>query len=562
MTSPPATLNRACADGVSRLRDLRARSVPVGFLVLAASVMVSQVGWDTAALAQFPIRQIPARHPQAATAPAAAPSTASGAAPDWASGATSIFPFTSPYQPAGVAQGQTATGSSLAAWVHQPHPAVARIVVPERHGVSLGSGTLVDVRGEFGLVVTNWHVIRDAAGPIQVEFPSGFQTTGEVVKWDKDWDLAALSIRRPPVAPVPISPQPPRPGQWLAIAGYGSGSWRMVSGACTQYLAPGAEFPYELVELAAEARQGDSGGPIFNERGELAGVLFGSGPGYTSGSYGGRVLQFLASVVPGGLPGGDAMPPSGTMPSQLAGAPTVGFSPLASMGRLHAGGPPYGNQVAAGAVPDGVITPPPQATALHTPPLTSSTMAPGLAGEGLSSDTAASVPVSPPPASEASPLTPVQPFAARPRPANPALPAASALSAPSVALDPLGVADGRSAWDGLRPVAEMEDEDPRVAVVPGRTRGAGPVREAAPAAGDEPGPASLHAELPPRREPPAAAHGRPVTSTEELFMVVWRWLAGDTLYDQAKTVLAIVGLVTLAALLLRQPARQGPYDAE
>jgi hypothetical protein len=72
----------------------------------------------------------------------------------------------------------------------------------------------------------------------------------------------------------------------------------------------------------------------------------------------------------------------------------------------------------------------------------------------------------------------------------------------------------------------------------------------------------LHAELPPRREPTAAAHGRPVTSTEELFMVVWRWLAGDTLYDQAKTVLAIVGLVTLAALLLRQPARQGPYDAE
>ena len=85
----------------------------------------------------------------------------------------------------------------------------------------------------------------------------------------------------------------------------------MTSGRCTQYLAPGVDFPHEMVELAAEARQGDSGGPIFNQRGELAGVLFGSGPGYTSGSYGGRVLKFLATVVPGSAPGNDGLPAAG-----------------------------------------------------------------------------------------------------------------------------------------------------------------------------------------------------------------------------------------------------------
>lgn len=44
------------------------------------------------------------------------------------------------------------------------------------------------------------------------------------------------------------------------------------------------------------AREGDSGGPIFNERGELAGVLFGSGGGTTAGSYAGRVREFLKSA--------------------------------------------------------------------------------------------------------------------------------------------------------------------------------------------------------------------------------------------------------------------------
>jgi hypothetical protein len=166
-------------------------------------------------------------------------------------------------------------------------------------------------------VISNWHVVRDASGPITVEFPDGFKSPAEVVKTDKDWDLAALSIYRPRIAPVPITANAPQPGDPLTIAGYGSGDWRMTSGRCTQYLAPGVEFPYEMVELSAEARQGDSGGPILNDRGELAGVLFGSGPGYTSGSYGGRVLKFLATVVPGGAPGNDGLP-NNSLPSDRA----------------------------------------------------------------------------------------------------------------------------------------------------------------------------------------------------------------------------------------------------
>jgi hypothetical protein len=185
-----------------------------------------------------------------------------------------------------------------AAHAIEPHPAVARIIVPERGATSYGSGTLIDVREHYGLVVTNWHVIRDATGPPEVLFPNGFRCAARPLKLDSNWDLAALVIWRPPIEPVSISRHPPRPGDPLVICGYGQGEYRAAAGRCTQYFAPRVDYPHELLELDVEARQGDSGGPIFNAQGELAGVLFGAGRGTTMGSYGGRVHSFLASLAP------------------------------------------------------------------------------------------------------------------------------------------------------------------------------------------------------------------------------------------------------------------------
>jgi hypothetical protein len=176
----------------------------------------------------------------------------------------------------------------------RPHPAVVRVSVVEREGMSLGSGALVAADQRLGLVVTCWHVVQDAAGPIVVSFPDGFRSAATVVRTDREWDLAALAIHRPPAQPIAISAQAPRPDEILVLAGYGgNGDYRAMAGRCTQYLAPEKSWPMELVELDAPARQGDSGGPIFNSRGELAGVLSGSGFGQTCGSYCGRVRWFL-----------------------------------------------------------------------------------------------------------------------------------------------------------------------------------------------------------------------------------------------------------------------------
>jgi len=205
-----------------------------------------------------------------------------------------------------------------------PHPAVVRVIVPERGATSYGSGTLVDVRGEHGLVLTNWHVVSDGISPPTVLFADGFRSPARVIKVDRDWDLAALVIWRPNVDPVPVATEPPRPGEVLAIAGYGQGPYRLASGRCTNYLAPNTRLPREMVELAAAARQGDSGGPIFNRRGELAGVLWGEGNGYTTGSYCGRVRRFLSAVVPNGELPTDGAPLVAVPPRAVARRGTAG----------------------------------------------------------------------------------------------------------------------------------------------------------------------------------------------------------------------------------------------
>jgi hypothetical protein len=192
------------------------------------------------------------------------------------------------------------------------HPAVVRVVAPGKGSVSFGSGTLVDAKGDYGLVITNYHVISESTGNISVIFPDGFYSLAKVRKVDRDWDLAALVIKRPNVQPVPLAAAAPRPGEPLTIAGYGSGNYRAVAGPCTQYVAPDYRMPFEMVELAASARQGDSGGPILNNRGELAGVLFGEGGGRTAGSYCGRVKWFLASLTDRPNPPPSISPPPST----------------------------------------------------------------------------------------------------------------------------------------------------------------------------------------------------------------------------------------------------------
>lgn len=175
-------------------------------------------------------------------------------------------------------------------------PVVARIRTASGPSTCYGSGVLVAASGTHGIVLTNWHVVRTHRTSISVTFPDGSTSPGRVLASDDAWDLAALLVKKPQAAPVLIAAAAPKLGDRLTIAGYGQGEYLEQSGAVTDYLSPTSSHERQFVELKASARQGDSGGPIFNERGELAGVLFGERDGRTIGTCSTRLRAFLSTV--------------------------------------------------------------------------------------------------------------------------------------------------------------------------------------------------------------------------------------------------------------------------
>lgn len=170
----------------------------------------------------------------------------------------------------------------------------------DRTGQQFGSGTYVGDLGEYGIVLTNWHVVNDADGLVHVHFPSGFGSYGAVIAVDDVWDLAAIAISKPRkgVPKLPIARSVPKPGEPLWIVGYGAGAYRMAGGRCLRYLAPQETLEAGLIDLSVNAREGDSGGPILNEDGQVAGVLFGSDYRNTVGSNCVKVQEFLDKALP------------------------------------------------------------------------------------------------------------------------------------------------------------------------------------------------------------------------------------------------------------------------
>lgn len=391
------------------------------------------------------------------------------------------------------------------------HPAIARIIVPEKDGVSYGSGSLVDVRDDYGLVVTNWHVVRDASGVISVLFPDGFSSKADVVKVDKDWDLAALSIRKPPAGPLPMTAEPPQPGQRLIIAGYGSGDFRAAAGKCLGYNSPAQGMEAELVEVDAEARHGDSGGPILNERGEIAGVLFGTN-GSTHGSHGGRVIRFLTSVLPGGTFTKTAPLPANLIPT----------SPLASLRNTE-------NPIASAAPPDSAfaITEPEssrQLSAMALHPSREIAEPPGLMPARPKSSAA----------EFEQPLVPI--------------PGKREESAPE------------SNSTAISPEAAVPDENPEE-----RVASTGRLGTTLTPTAESSGSSSYSAQespVPSRKGARAKSNSADESSALQLLAQAWKKLGGESVWDQAKAVLALVGLLALFVQFWRMGSQTEPAMQE
>jgi serine protease Do len=146
-------------------------------------------------------------------------------------------------------------------------------VVGLRHGQGQGSGVVLS---PDGYALTNSHVAR-AQGPLRVRLPGGEETTAELVGADDRTDLAVVraaarglsALSLPDVGRL-------RVGELVVAIGNPFGFERSVSLGVVSALfrdLPTRDGVLEgLIQTDASVNPGNSGGPLLDARGEVAGI--------------------------------------------------------------------------------------------------------------------------------------------------------------------------------------------------------------------------------------------------------------------------------------------------
>jgi thiol-disulfide isomerase/thioredoxin len=169
---------------------------------------------------------------------------------------------------------------------------------------AIGSGALVRWNGRV-VVLTARHVV-EAATPIVVELSTGKRYDARVLGIDAVWDCAVLVLSAPPegVSPAEVElghSAMQQIGNRLESCGYGpDGRLACNSGLFLGYqrCSQRPHGPDDWMVLSGHARQGDSGGPVFNERGRLVGVLWGTDGKQVIAVQAGRLHVLLDAAVP------------------------------------------------------------------------------------------------------------------------------------------------------------------------------------------------------------------------------------------------------------------------
>jgi serine protease Do len=136
----------------------------------------------------------------------------------------------------------------------------------------LGSGFIIDPEG---YIVTNHHVIADAT-EITVRLDDGRDFTADLVGSDPQTDLALLRIEAgDPLPYVSFGDSGRvRPGDNVIAVGNPFGLGGTVTAGIVSAVARDIQAgPYdEFIQIDAAINRGNSGGPLFNEEGEVIGV--------------------------------------------------------------------------------------------------------------------------------------------------------------------------------------------------------------------------------------------------------------------------------------------------
>jgi serine protease Do len=140
-----------------------------------------------------------------------------------------------------------------------------------RQGMSQGSGFFVS---QDGYVVTNNHVVQNAV-EVQLVTDDGKTLDAKVVGTDPRTDLALLKVKDGgSFQYVNLAEAKPRIGDWVLAVGNPFGLGGTVTAGIVS--AQGRDIgsgPYDdYLQIDAPVNKGNSGGPTFNQRGEVVGV--------------------------------------------------------------------------------------------------------------------------------------------------------------------------------------------------------------------------------------------------------------------------------------------------
>jgi serine protease Do len=148
-----------------------------------------------------------------------------------------------------------------------------RIPQPPSQGPmqGMGSGFIVDANG---VILTNAHVV-DGADEVTVRLVDKREFKAKVLGTDKTTDIAVLKIQADALPVVKIgNPTTTRVGEWVVAIGAPFGLENTVTSgivsAKSRMLPGDAAVPF--IQTDAAVNPGNSGGPLFNLRGEVIGV--------------------------------------------------------------------------------------------------------------------------------------------------------------------------------------------------------------------------------------------------------------------------------------------------
>ena len=148
-------------------------------------------------------------------------------------------------------------------------PSVGEIVTYRKNGqeLSMGTGFVYDKPGQ---IVTNYHVI-DGAYSAKIKFGDEEYKVERVLSYSKKYDLAILKITAPELVPLKVCFEEVQTGSKVYAVGSSFGMTDTFSNGMVTY-ADRKIDSVRYIQHNAPISDGNSGGPLLNEYGEVIGI--------------------------------------------------------------------------------------------------------------------------------------------------------------------------------------------------------------------------------------------------------------------------------------------------